>query len=98
MRAVTRPGRIVDVGCGVGSLLHEIAADPAFGESDLYGIEAARPLFDECVHRRSQGAFANPNTFFFQRTIGQGAMFTPASVDTTLTVALCHELYSYLGR
>ena len=69
-----------------------------FAESDLYGIEAARPLFDECVHRRGQGAFANPNTFFFQRTIGQGALFPPASVDTTLTVALCHELYSYLGE
>jgi SAM-dependent methyltransferase len=98
LRAVTRPGRVVDVGCGVGSLLHEIAADPAFAESDLYGIEAARPLFDECVHRRGQGAFANPNTFFFQRTIGQGPLFASASVDTTLTVALCHELYSYLGE
>ncbi len=73
LREVVRPGRIVDVGCGVGSLLHEIAADPAFAESDLYGIEAARPLYDECVHRRGQGAFENPNTFFFQRTIGQGA-------------------------
>ena len=97
IRPHARPGRIVDVGCGVGSLLREIAADPGFAESDLYGIEAARPLHDECVHRRSQGAFANPNTFFFQRTIGQGPLFEPASVDTTLTVALCHELYSYLG-
>ena len=97
IRPHARPGRIVDVGCGVGSLLREIAADPGFAESDLYGIEAARPLHDECVHRRSQGAFANPNTFFFQRTIGHGPLFEPASVDTTLTVALCHELYSYLG-
>ena len=98
LRGVVRPGRIVDVGCGAGSLLGEIAADAAFAESDLYGIEAARPLLDECVHRRTQGAFANPNTFFFQRTIGQGPLFAPASVDTTLTVALCHELYSYLGE
>jgi SAM-dependent methyltransferase len=97
LREHVRPGRMVDVGCGVGSLLREIAADPGFAESDLYGIEAARPLYEECVHRRSQGAFANPNTFFFQRTIGQGPLFDAASVDTTLTVALCHELYSYLG-
>jgi SAM-dependent methyltransferase len=97
IRPFAKPGRIVDVGCGVGSLLREIAADPGFAESDLYGIEAARPLHDECVHRAGQGAFANPNTFFFQRTIGDGALFEPQSVDTTLTVALCHELYSYLG-
>ncbi len=34
----------------------------------------------------SQGAFAaNPNTFFFQRTIGHGPLFEPASVDTAVS-------------
>ena len=98
LREWVRPGRIVDVGCGVGSLLREIAADAEFAESDLYGIEAARPLYEECVHRRAQGAFeGNPNTFFFQRTIGEAPLFPDASIDTTLSVALCHELWSYIG-
>ena len=92
------PGRIVDVGCGVGSLLREIAADPGFAESDLYGIEAARPLHDECVHRRSPGRLPRTRTRSSSSArSAQGPLFEPASVDTTLTVALCHELYSYLG-
>jgi SAM-dependent methyltransferase len=98
VRPSVRPGRIVDIGCGAGSLLREIAADPTFAESDLYGIEAARPLYEECVHRRALGAFDNPNTFFFQRNIAQAALFAPSSIDSTLTISLCHELYSYGGE
>ena len=92
------PGRLVDVGCGVGSLLEQVAQDPAFAESDLYGIEAARPLYEECLNRRRAGVFsANPNTFFFQRNLLAGPLFQEGTIDTTTTVALCHELDSYLG-
>jgi SAM-dependent methyltransferase len=93
-----RPGRIVDVGCGAGSLLAEAAADPRLGESDLYGIEATRSLHDECVHRKAAGAFANPNTFFYQRNIMAEQLFDAGSIDTTISTALTHELYSYLDE
>ncbi len=93
-----RPGRIVDIGCGAGSLLAEAAADPALAESDLYGIEAARPLHEECLHRRRAGVFENPNTFFYQRNFMEAELFDPGSMDTTLTSALTHEIWSYLGE
>lgn len=93
----SRSGRVVDLGCGVGSLIKEISEDPYHVESDLYGIELARPLYEECEHRRSQGAFSNPNTFFYQRNLLAGELFRPGSIDTTLTVSLTHELYSYAG-
>ncbi|ANW66309.1 methyltransferase [Mycobacterium sp. djl-10] len=94
-RPYVQPGRIVDIGCAAGAMLELVAADPQFAESDLYGIEVARHLFEECEHRKSQGVFANPNTFFYQRNILAGPVFPDASVDTTLTFALTHEIYSY---
>jgi len=92
-----RPGRVVDVGCATGGTLEEASRDPRLHESDLYGIEVARHLYEECVHKKAQGAFANPNTFFYQRNILSGRVFADRSVDTTLTIALTHEIYSYGG-
>jgi SAM-dependent methyltransferase len=90
-----RPGRIVDVGCATGATLELAAADPRLHESDLIGIEIDRRLFEECVHRKAQGAFANPNTFFYQRNILAGSVLPDRSVNTTLTFALTHEVFSY---
>lgn len=90
-----RPGRIVDVGCAAGATLELAARDPRLHESDLIGIEVDRRLYEECVHRKAQGAFANPNTFFYQRNILAGSVLPDRSVDTTLTFALTHEVYSY---
>jgi SAM-dependent methyltransferase len=91
------PGRIVDVGCATGAMLELAGRDPALAEADLFGIEVAQHLYEECVHKKSQGVFANPNTFFFQRNILAGPVFPDASIDTTLTFALTHEIYSYAG-
>lgn len=94
-RPYVRPGRIVDVGCATGAMLELVAADPDFAESDLYGIDVARHLFEECEHRKAQGVFANPNTFFYQRNVLAGPVFPDGTIDTTLTFALTHEIYSY---
>jgi SAM-dependent methyltransferase len=96
-RPFIRPGRIVDVGCATGAMLELAAKAPELAESDLYGIEVARHLYEECVHKKAQGAFVNPNTFFYQRNILAGPAFPAASIDTTLTFALTHEIYSYGG-
>jgi SAM-dependent methyltransferase len=90
-----RAGRIVDVGCAAGATLELAARDPRLHESDLIGIEVDRVLYEECIHRKAQGAFANPNTFFYQRNILAGPVLPDRSVDTTLTFALTHEVYSY---
>jgi SAM-dependent methyltransferase len=89
------PGRIVDVGCATGATLELAARDPRLHESDLIGIEVDRLLYEECVHKKAQGAFANPSTFFYQRNILAGPVLAERSVDTTLTFALTHEVFSY---
>ncbi len=94
-RPYVRPGRIVDIGCATGGMLELAAADPGLAESDLFGIEVARHLYEECEHKKAQGAFANPNTFFHQRNVLAGAVFPDRTIDTTLTFALTHEIYSY---
>ncbi len=95
VRTLIRPGRIVDIGCGTGALLSKIASAPEFAECDLFGIEAARPLYDVCEHRRSMGWFANENTFFYHRNVLNSPVLAAGSIDTTITMALTHEVYSY---
>ncbi|MFI5912599.1 class I SAM-dependent methyltransferase [Dactylosporangium sp. NPDC051541] len=93
-----RPGRIVDVGCGAGAVLGLADREPALRESDLIGVEVARHLYEECVHRKAQGWFTNPNVYFYCRNVLGGAVFPARSIDTTLTFALTHEIWSYGHR
>lgn len=97
VKQYVQPGRIVDIGCGAGSLLELADREPALRESDLIGVEVARHLFQECVHKKAQGVFRNANVYFYQRNVLGGAIFADRSVDTTLTFALTHEIWSY-GR
>lgn len=90
-----QPGRVVDLGCAAGGLLERAAREPALEESDLYGVDVARHLIAEAEHRKAQGVFANPNIFFAQRNLLRAPVFPDASVNTTLTVALTHEISSY---
>lgn len=94
-RPFLQPGRIVDIGCATGAMLELASRDPALTESDLIGIEVAQHLYAECEHKLAQGLFGNPNTFFYQRNILTGAVFPARSIDSTLTFALTHEIYSY---
>ncbi len=95
-RPWVRPGRIVDIGCATGAMLELAAAEPSLHESDLFGVEVARHLYDECEHRKAQGAFAaNPNTFFVHANVLAGPVLPPGTVDTTTTFALTHEILSY---
>ncbi len=90
-----RPGRIVDIGCGAGAVLEMADREPALRESDLIGVEIARHLYEECVHKKAQGAFDNANVYFYRRNVLGGAVFPDRSIDTTLTFALTHEIWSY---
>lgn len=90
-----RPGRILDIGCATGALLQRIDAEPRFHESDLIGVEVARHLMAECEHKVAQGLFTNPNVFFHQRNMLGDAIFPPASIDTSISIALTHEIWSY---
>jgi hypothetical protein len=59
-RPFIRPGRIVDVGCATGAMLELAAKTPELAESDLYGIEVARHLYEEWVHRYDPNVRAHP--------------------------------------
>ncbi|WP_273653809.1 class I SAM-dependent methyltransferase [Cellulomonas fimi] len=89
------PGRVVDLGCAAGGLLERAARDPRLVESDLYGVDVSRHLVAEAEHRKAQGVFANPNVFFAQRNLLRSSVFPEASVNTTTTIALTHEIASY---
>jgi SAM-dependent methyltransferase len=90
-----RPGRVVDIGCATGGLLEHVAREPRLHESDLFGVDVARHLVAEAEHKKAQGVFANPNVWFVQANILDRSVMPDASVDTTLTIALTHEVSSY---
>lgn len=98
IRGQVQPGRIVDIGCCTGALIREMTLDPTLRESDFYGIEVARQLYAECLHRKEQGIFGEENVFFYQRDFAAGPIFENHSVNTFTTLALTHEIESYGNR
>lgn len=99
IRNYVNPGKIVDIGCCTGSLIRQLSFDPRLSESDFYGIEVARTLFEKCVHRKQEEHyFGNDNVFFYQRNIASGKIFPDYFVDTFTTFSLTHEIESYQGR
>lgn len=91
-------GRILDVGSATGETLKILANKPELFESDFYGVEAARPLYQICQQRKDNGEFGDANVFFYQRNIMRSSLFPHNSLNTIITMALTHEIESYLGR
>lgn len=98
VRDLVQPGRIVDIGCCTGALIAELTREDRLRESDFYGIEVARALYVECLHRKEQKVFANDNVFFYQCDFAAAPVFADHSVNTFLTFSLTHEVESYSGR
>jgi hypothetical protein len=98
----TRPfiqsGRIGDIGCAVGSWIKFASADPDFHESDFYGVEVSRPLFNICEQRKTNQEFGNPFVFFSRKNDVAGPVFRPNSMNTIHTSSLTHEIKSYVSR
>ncbi len=93
-----RPGRIGDIGCAVGSWIRLACQETLLSESDFYGIEVARHLFDVCQQRKHNGEFANPFVFFAQKNAVTGLVFEKNSMHTINTSSLTHEIESYGSR
>lgn len=91
-------GRIGDIGCAVGSWIRLACHDDRYRESDFYGIEVARHLFDVCQQRKHNGEFSNPFVFFSQRNAVTGLVFDKNSMNTIHTSSLTHEIESYGSR
>jgi hypothetical protein len=93
-----RAGRIGDIGCAVGSWVKLACRDERFLESDFYGIEVARQLFDICNQRKHNREFENHCVFFSQRNAVTGLVFDKNSMNTIHTSSLTHEIESYGSR
>ena len=93
-----KPGRIGDIGCAVGSWIRLGCQDERLRESDFYGIEVSRHLFDICQQRKHNGEFANPFVFFAQKNAVTGLVFDRNSMNTIFTSSLTHEIESYGSR
>ncbi len=91
-------GRVGDIGCAVGSWIKLACADERLRESDFYGIEVARHLYDICQQRKHNGEFKNPFVFFSQRNAVTGLVFERNSMNTIHTSSLTHEIESYGSR
>ncbi|MDZ4724663.1 MAG: transferase [Leptospira sp.] len=93
-----RPGRIGDIGCAVGSWIKLATEEPSLFESDFYGVEIARKLFDICQQRKENGDFQNTNIFFLRKNAVTGLVFPKNSMRTIHTSSLTHEIESYGSR
>lgn len=93
-----QPGKILDVGCATGQTIKLLGERQELFESDFYGVEVARPLYAICQQRKTNGEFGDTNVYFYQRNIMQSELFEPNSMSTVLTMALTHEIESYMGR
>lgn len=93
-----QPGRIGDIGCAVGSWIKLASNDERLRESDLYGCEVSRHLFEICRQRKENGEFRNPFVFFLQKNAVTGLVFDKNSMNTIHTSSLTHEIESYGSR
>ncbi|MDO8507904.1 MAG: transferase [bacterium] len=93
-----KPGRIGDIGCAVGSWIKFACQDSRLAESDFYGIEVTRKLYDICEQRKDNGEFSSDYVFFSRKNAITGLVFEPDSMDSILTSSLTHEIESYGGR
>lgn len=91
-------GRIGDIGCAVGSWIKLACKDERLRESDFYGIEVSRHLFEICRQRKENNEFENPFVFFSQKNAVTGLVFEPNSMNTIHTSSLTHEIESYGSR
>lgn len=88
-------GRIGDIGCSAGSWLKLASSDGALQESDFYGIEVARQLYQLCLQRKENNEFSNPNIWFSQKNAVTGLVFQSDSMNTIHSSSLTHEIESY---
>ncbi len=86
-----KEGKIVDMGCGTGSLIKLISKD--FQESDIIGIEGTRKFYEYCKMQEYPNAFV----FFYRKNI-LDQNFKVNSVDNIIFSSVLHEIYSYINK
>ena len=85
-----RPGRIVDKGCGTGSLL--IHLSELFPESEIVGMDLSREL----LHMSESQYYPNHNVAIVRGNIIH-QRFPDGTLSTAIYSSVMHEVYSYNG-
>ena len=91
IKPYVKEGKIVDMGCGTGSLIRLLSKD--FKESDIIGIEGTRRFYEYCKLQEYPNAFV----FFYRKNI-LDQNFKPNSVDNIIFSSVLHEIYSYINE
>ena len=84
-------GKIVDAGCGTGTLVKILAKE--FHESDIIGIEATRKFYEYCKAQDYGDSFV----FFYRKNITD-QNFKENTINTFIYSSILHEIYSYIGE
>ena len=82
-----RPGLIVELGCGNGTVLELLRR--RFPRSRLVGVDCSAEMIRRCRKRF-------PGLQFLKRDITL-PLFQPASVDSIVLCSIMHEVFSYKG-
>lgn len=85
-----RPGRIVDKGCGTGTLLTHLSE--LFGESEIIGMDLSSEMrrMSEGLHYHNHNVAIVAGNIIEQR-------FPQGSLSTVIYSSVMHEIYSYNG-
>jgi len=85
-----RPGRIVDKGCGTGSLLTHLSE--LFGDSQIIGMDLSSEMrrMSEGLHYHNHNVAIVAGNIIEQR-------FPQGSLSTVIYSSVMHEIYSYNG-
>lgn len=91
IRPFIQEGKIVDSGCGTGSLIQILAKE--FPESDVIGIEGTRRFYEYC---RAQD-YGDTFVYFYRKNI-LDQIFKSNTINTFIYSSVLHEVYSYMGE
>ncbi|MBV8878439.1 MAG: methyltransferase domain-containing protein [Planctomycetaceae bacterium] len=87
MLRFVRPGLIVELGCGNGTVLELLRRK--FPRSRLVGVDCSPEMIRRCRRRFPGFEFLKKDITF--------SLFKPGSVDTIVLCSILHEVFSYKG-
>ena len=83
-----KEGKIVDAGCGTGTLLFYLSQN--FPESDIIGIDLSREFLRYCEGQY----YPNHNVYVYRKNIIM-QNFRSETISTKIFSSILHEVYSY---
>ncbi len=83
-----KSGKIIDCGCGTGTLLYYLSEK--FKNSEIIGLDLSREFLSHCLNQN----YPHPNVYLYKKDISK-KNFTSNSISTKIFSSILHEAYSY---